>query len=167
MRCSRKGALQSGREDGVPVLLSLALPHDDLSEFEVDVLHSQLKHLQQAQAASIKKGSGEGRGAVHALQDRRDFLLRQDDRHVLGELGPFRPRQAREFPAEDVPVQKQDSAERLILGGSRDAEPRGDGFEEGLDLGLRHGVRVALAAEHDEAADPEDVRLLCARRVVA
>ncbi len=163
---AQEGDLESGREHGPAILLPFAAPHHDLLAIEVDVLDPKLQHLHQPETAGVDERGGEGGRAAHAFEDRRDFRWREDHGDALGQLGSGCPLQAFQFAAEDGAIEEQDGAESLILGGRRDAKARGQGFEESRDLGLGHGVGVAPAVENDKAADPEDVGLLGARRVV-
>lgn len=54
--------LAGGRQHGDAVLLSLAVPHDDLVALEVDVLDAHAPALEQAQPAAVEEGAHEQRG---------------------------------------------------------------------------------------------------------
>ena len=141
---------------------------DDFLAIEVDVLDPQLQRLRAGAARTRRAATPRERAApLMSLEDRRDFLRRENHGDALGQLRARRSLQPFQLSPEDGAIEEQDRAEGLVLRRGRDAKARGQGREESRDLGLGHGVGMAAAAEHDEAADPEDVGLLGARRVVA
>jgi hypothetical protein len=71
-----------------------------------------------------------------------------------------------EFLLQRVTIEKEDSAEGLVLGRGGDMLIHGEVSEEGFDFGGAHFAGVALVVEADEACDPVDVGLLSAGRVV-
>src|SRR5206468_12150290 len=68
-----------------------------------------------------------------------------------------------ELALEDLLVQEQKRAERLVLSGGADAPLGREAREEAGDRTLIQIGRVALPVEQDESASPENVRLLRAR----
>jgi hypothetical protein len=59
----------------------------------------------------------------------------------------------------NLPIEEEQRAERLVLGGSRHVLVHGEVGEESLDLGAAHLPGVALVVKEDVAFDPEEVGL--------
>jgi len=75
-------------------------------------------------------------------------------------LGVHEAVQPREGLAEDLFVQEQEGAQRLIMGRGADLGIDGQGRKEPGDLRLTHLGWMADAVEEDEPLDPSYVRLL-------
>ena len=68
---------------------------------------------------------------------------------------------------QDVAVEKQERAQRLVLGRSGNPTLDRQGAEKASDLGRAHLGGMALAVEEDVATDPPDVGFLGAPTAVA
>jgi len=68
--------------------------------------------------------------------------------------------------SEDLAIEEEEGAERLILRGSRDVFFHCQVSEEGPDFGSAHVPGVTFAVEENEAPDPIHVGLLGAERGV-
>jgi len=99
--------------------------------------------------------------------DRAHLVAGQDDGEVFRALGPDHAIKPGQVLLQDVAVEEQERAQRLVLGGGRDFALDGQGTEEARDLGGAHVGGMALAVEEDVPADPSDVRLLGAAAAVA
>lgn len=67
---------------------------------------------------------------------------------------------------QDVAIEKEQGAERLVLRGGSNILIDGEIGQEGLHLGRPHLLGMALVVEEDEAPDPVGIGLAGARRVV-
>jgi hypothetical protein len=67
---------------------------------------------------------------------------------------------------QDVLIEKQQSAERLVLCGGRNLAVNGQVGEEGCDVGSAHLCGVALAVKQHEALGPINVGLFGAEGVM-
>jgi hypothetical protein len=85
---------------------------------------------------------------------------------VTGTLGAFETFEHRHLELEDAAVEEDQRAERLVLGRGRGVAPDREVVEEGGDLCGAHLARVTTVVKADELANPAEVRLLRARRVV-
>jgi hypothetical protein len=85
---------------------------------------------------------------------------------MLGPLGPDHVVEPRELYAEHLAIEKEQSAQSLVLGGGRHFVVNGKRGQERCDLGGAQLSRVALTVEEDVPLDPVDVRLLGATTVV-
>ncbi len=66
-----------------------------------------------------------------------------------------------------MPVEKQDGAQGLILGGGAHLVAHGKGGEKGSEFRATHVLGVAFAVEDDDPLDPVDRRVLGARAAVS
>jgi hypothetical protein len=71
-----------------------------------------------------------------------------------------------QFRAQHFPVEKQQSALRLVLRRGRHVSLDREMGQKRLDMRASHFARVPAPIEHDIAADPVDIRLLGAYAVV-
>ena len=105
-------------------------------------------------------------GSTQTGQDPDDLLARQNDGQPRRRARALDVLEPRELVLEDVAVQKQNRAFRLILRGRGDAAPDREVGQECLDVRGSELRRVALAVIDDEAFNPVDVRLLGADAVM-
>jgi len=68
---------------------------------------------------------------------------------------------------QDLAIEEEQRAQRLVLRGRRDVALDGQGTQEPRDLGRAHLGGVTLVVKEDVAADPSDVGLLGAGAAVA
>ena len=98
-------------------------------------------------------------GPPERIKEAPDLIASQDDGQALRALGPHHSVELSDLPVEDVAVEEEKGGERLILGRGAHAASRGEMGQERRDLRLPHLVRMPLAVEQDEPANPADVRL--------
>jgi hypothetical protein len=133
---------------------------------EVDVLDPEGQALHLPQAAAVHGLRDEPVQRLQVIEDGGDLAARQHRGEVMGTLGPLEADQRGDVEPEDAPVQEDKGAEGLVLGGGRRVPLDGEVVEEGGDVGGAELARVAAIVEGDVGADPVDVRLLGARRIV-
>jgi hypothetical protein len=104
---------------------------------------------------------------MEMVKNGEHLLARQDDGQSNGFLRALDSVQPRQLVAEDILVQTEKRALRLILCRCGDLVSDGKVGQETLDLGCAHGCRKSLAVEADEALNPVEVRLLGADAVVS
>jgi hypothetical protein len=75
----------------------------------------------------------------------------QDHRHPRRALRALDVVEPCECPPDDLFVEEQDSAKRLILGRSRYVSLDRKMGQRALDLGFAHGVRMAFPMEQEES----------------
>src|SRR4051812_24849878 len=81
-------------------------------------------------------------------------------------MGALQTFQGRHSQGENAVAEEDEGAQCLILGRSRDASLHGEVVQEGSGFGGGHLSGVATVIEADEGADPVDVGLFGAWRVV-
>jgi hypothetical protein len=92
---------------------------------------------------------------------------REDHGDPIGAPGPHDLVEPGQLLPEHVPVEEEQCAQRLVLGGRGHVVLHGQRTQKLRDLGPAHLRRMALAVEEDEAADPGDIGLLGAAAAVA
>jgi len=90
-------------------------------------------------------------------QNGLNLLARHDDGQSLRFARSNERAEHAQFAAEHAAVEKQESAERLILRRRADIPIDGEMCQEGVDLGLTHGGGVTQPVELDEPARPAHV----------
>ena len=155
-----QGRDEPGGQDGHPVLSSLSVADDQLLAGEVHVLDAQAAALQQAEAGPVHQGRHEPRRTAHAAQHGDDLVAGEHHGQALRQAGARHLVEPRQLAAEDLAVEEEKGAERLVLGGGADLAPRGEVAEVPRHLGCAEAVGVPLPVKEDEAADPGDVRVL-------
>ena len=91
------------------------------------------------------------------LEDGADFLPRQHDGEPLGRLGPHDAVEPRKLLRQDVAVEKEQGAQRLVLRGGGHVPVDGERAEELRQFGGAHVRRVAFVMEQNVPAAPRDV----------
>jgi hypothetical protein len=99
------------------------------------------------------------------VEDRNDLRARENDRKPRRAPGPHEIVEPPEFDSEHLPVEKQESAQRLILGRRADLALDGQMGEKRGHLRFPQLARMVGAMEAHEAADPSDIGLLGSRAV--
>ena len=94
------------------------------------------------------------------------FGRRENDRQFCRTGDPLDVINEIEFSIEHLLVKKQQRAEGLILSGRGDILFNGEMSEKSADFFLAHFVRVTFAMKENVTANPIDVRLLGADRVM-
>jgi len=90
--------------------------------------------------------------------------VRQNDGEAFRSLGPDDVVEPWHVLMQDVAVEEQERAQRLVLGRGGYPTFDGQGAEKACDFRRAHLGGMALAVEEDVAADPPDVGLLGAGR---
>ncbi|HEY0323910.1 MAG TPA: hypothetical protein VGC66_23385 [Pyrinomonadaceae bacterium] len=72
------------RQDSAPVLLALAVTHDDLAIVEVQVFDSEADTFHQPQSSAVEQACHEIVCAGHLSQHPFDFINSEDDRDAPG-----------------------------------------------------------------------------------
>lgn len=149
----RQGLLDGGREHADAILASLAVADDDLVGGEVDVLHAQAAALEQAEAGPVEQDGHEPAHAAEFAKHGVDLLASEDDRQGLGPLRPDDLVEPRQVDTQHRPIEEEQGAQRLVLGGRRDPVLDGERGEKRADLRGSHLGRVPLAVEEDVPPD--------------
>jgi hypothetical protein len=155
------GAAADGgeRQHGDAVLASLAVADGDLAAVEVEVLDAQSGAFENPEPGTVQDRRHQPGGASQLTEHQRDLGPREDERNPGGPLRADDLVQSRDRLAEHLAVEEQQRAEGLVLRGGAHLAPNGEVREEGGDRGRSQFRRMALAMEHDEAANPEHVRV--------
>jgi len=143
-----------------PIPLSLGVPDDDPIRPELDVFdahHAQA--LQEAQAGAVEKQRRQTAHPVESRDQRADLGPCEHRWKPPGSLRADDVGDRRERLLEDVPIEKENRGESLVLRGGAHALADGEIRQERIDLGLPHGLRVTLAVKEHEPLHPADVRL--------
>ena len=111
-----------GGKYGDPVLVPFALPHGDLAVAEVDVLDPQGQAFEEAETGAVHQRGGDEVLSRQMAENLRNLIPGEDDRQQLRTFRANHAVEPVERDAEDVPVQEQESAERLVLRGGGDAQ---------------------------------------------
>jgi hypothetical protein len=162
-----EGPLGHGWQDGDAILGALTISDDDLVRSEVDVLDSQAGAFEQAQPGTIEEGSHKPGRAVQLEDDRAHLVAGQNDGEAFRSPGPDDVVEPWQVLMQDVAVEEQERAQRLVLGRGGHPTFDGQGAEKACDFRRAHLGGMALAVEEDVAADPPDVGLLGAATAVA
>jgi hypothetical protein len=133
---------------------------------EVDVLHAEGEGLHEAQAAAVEQLGDQAEGRVEALEEGDHLVATQHAREVLGAPSALEAVEVRHGDVEDPTVEEEERAEGLVLGGGGGVAVHREMIKESGDLGSAERARVTAGVEGDEGADPVEVRLLGAGRVV-
>jgi hypothetical protein len=112
-----EGPVGHGREDGDTVLGALAVTDDDLTQRAVDVLDSQTAAFEQAQPRAIEEGGHEPGRAVQLGDDRAHLVASQHDGEAFRALGPNHAVEPGQVLMQDVAIEEEERAQRLVLGG--------------------------------------------------
>ncbi len=165
-----QGGRESPRQRRGAVLAALAGADDEFAAGEIEIEHAETQTFAETQACTVEEGRDEPADAVAAVQlteHRTDLGPTEDDGQTHLRAGADQLAQVAHLPVQHVPVQEEQGAERLGLGGGADALGGREMREEGVDLGLRHLGRVAEPVMPDVAPHPAAVGLLGAAAVVA
>jgi hypothetical protein len=152
-------------QKGGAVVFALATAHGDLVTLEIDVFDAHREAFEQPQAAAVKKLGDEAVSWLEMLEDKEDLAARQDRGQVLWAARALEARELGHRQVEDATVEKDDGAQRLVLGRGGDPALRGKMVQEGGDI--RSGeVPGVTAVEADKLANPLEISFLRTRRVV-
>jgi hypothetical protein len=127
---------------------------------EIDVLDPQAQAFHEPQPRAVQEAGHELLVAFQPSKHGADLLASEDDGEPFRPLGSDHVLDLFERAIHDDPVQKEQSAKRLVLGGGRHVFLVCQGGEKRRHLGLAHLQRVPFSVEQDELLDPENVSLL-------
>jgi hypothetical protein len=150
----------AGGQRRAPILAALALPNDELSPIEIDILHPEPRTLAHSKPAAVHQLHAQSIRLLEMAQDATDLALTQHDGQPTRARRGRDPLDPREGASHDMRVQEQERGERLVLGRRRDLVLQRQRREETRDVRFAEVRRVAPAVLHDEPPDPEDVRRL-------
>jgi len=163
----RQVGLDRARQHRHPVLAALAVVDRDLVHREVDVLDAQPATFQEAKARSVEQERHHAGHAVQTLEDRANFVAREDSGQVLWAFGPDQVIEPWQLDAENLSIEEEQRIEGLVLCGRRDSLANRERRQKGRDFRGAPLAGMALAMEENVALDPVEVRLLGPRAVVA
>ena len=143
-----QGLNERVRQDGEAVVLPFPISDDDLMVVKVYILDPQAQGFHDAQPASIHNLGNEPVGTGELGEQSFDFVLREDGGDCAGTLRskPCK-RGFIQLDVEGMPIEEEDGAECLILGGSGDFLFGCQVSEELTDLLGAHLARVAFVVK--------------------
>jgi hypothetical protein len=156
----------AGGQEGRAVVRPLAATDGDLMAIEVDVLHAEGERFLHAESGAVEDLAEETEGRLKPVEQREDVAAREDVGEVVGALRAFEAFERGHLDLEDLAVEEDQRAQGLVLRRRCAATTDREVIEECGDLGGAHLARVTPVVEADELANPAEVRLLGARRVV-
>ena len=121
---------------------------------EVDVLDAELEAFKKPEARPVQQRCHESRRAAERCKQRSYVAATEDDRKTHRRGGINNRWQRLQVTLQDGPIEKQQGAARLILGGGADVATSRQVREKRGDVGGGEVGRVLLVVKHDEATDP-------------
>ncbi len=147
-----------GRQNGRPILLTLAAPNDNLPPLEIEVFHAQFQTFLQPQPRAVKESDDHPRDTIEVLQDARDLVAAEDDRHTNRHASARHMFNGADIDVQHLAIHKQHRAERLILCRGADAPIRREPGQKFADLCRAHLRGMPLSVKEDVSPNPIDVR---------
>ena len=149
------------------ILAALAVPHVDQAPVEVHILDPERQALLKAQTRRHRATNRSARTPVRTQASSAATSSRDRTTGTCCDvLGPADLAHPGEIDPENLPIEKENGRQRLLVGGGRNLRDRGKVREVAFDLGPAHGLRMLQTVKADEAADPEQIGLLGAQAVV-
>jgi hypothetical protein len=102
------------------VLVALAAPHGYPVGREIDVLDPEAGALEEAKPSTVQEDAHQADGPVKLPNDGAHLFAREDHRQTRRLLGSDDPVEPGQLLLEHVTVEKEQSAQRLVLGGGGD-----------------------------------------------
>ena len=143
-----------------PILVSLAVAHDDFAPAEVDVLHAKPHRFHDAKTCAVQQSPDEPMHAVEPRKNARHLVPGENNRDAQRRFRPFNVVEPREVCAQHLLVEEEQRALRLILRRWRDTPIDCERCQECLDLRRPQRRWMTLAMEEDEASNPVAISLL-------
>ncbi len=153
---------------GDTVVFTLAITYNDLTIAEVQVFDAQAHDFHQAQSAAVHDLGHQFIGAVHISDHSFRLLPREDGGNVFGpgrtngDEGSFI-----QLDVENIAIQKEDGADRLVLCRSGDGFPVDDIGDEVVDLCNPQFARMPFVMVQDVPAYPGNVGFFGTQRIMA
>ncbi len=132
-----EGDNQALGEHGDAVLFAFAIADDEAVLFEVDIFDSQANTFNEAQSGAVKNFCHKLVNAGEGVDDMQGFAFGKDGGEALGLLRA-NGSDVIEGLAENFAIEKENSAESLVLSGGGYFAFRGEVGNEGFDLGNTH-----------------------------
>jgi len=112
------------------------------------------QRFEQAQTGTVEEHGHQAGHTGHVEEERSNLFAGQHDGQPRWSLRPDHVVEPRQILLENVAIQEEERAQRLILRGCRHVAFDGERAEKLGDLRSAHLGWMALAVEEDEAADP-------------
>ena len=154
------------RQQRRSIVTSFGAAHHDLVALEVDILNPQRQAFEPSETTPVEYFGDEAEERMASFEEGLDLAAREDRRAVLGSTGALQAFRGRHFQAEDALVEEDEGAKGLVLSRGRDATLHGEVVQEGRGFEGAHISGMAAVVEADERADPVEVGLFGARRIV-
>lgn len=158
---------QRNRKHRHPVLPALTVSHHNLIPGKVDILHPEPAALRESQAGAVQQRRHEPRNSMDPTQDSRHLDLRQNNGNADGCPRADNPVQPLHISPKHFPIEKEESAQGLVLCRWTDASMGRKAREKLGHLRCPHFLGMALPMVEDISSDPPDVALLGLTAVVA
>jgi hypothetical protein len=133
-----------------PVLAALPVAHRELTPLNIHILDPQPQRLHQSEAAAVQQPHHQGRLSLQSLAHRPHLRFAEHHRQPAPCPCPHHTLQL-QVALQQLPVQKQQRRQRLILGGGTDLQVHRQVAQEGVHLGAAHLARVAPAVKPQES----------------
>jgi hypothetical protein len=158
------------RQHHHPVFAAFAVAHDDHASVKVHILDPQAKPLHQPHACAIQQASQQAHLAIEVLKQIGHLLPGQNAGNALFLGRAVQAINPRQVDRQHLAVQKQQGAERLVVGGWRNLPFIGQHVQERLYFCRAHGARMPHdprpAMPSDEKPHPVQVRFLGLKAIV-
>jgi hypothetical protein len=108
------------------VLATFPVPHDQRVAHEIQILYAKLQRLQKSKTGTVQQRDHQARWRDEFREHPPRFVAGEDDGEATW---PFRSNhllQVRKGQIQNVPLQKDNCIERLVLGRRRDPLPGGE-----------------------------------------
>jgi hypothetical protein len=135
---ARERRLHRGGQHRHAVLVALAAAYQDLVAREVDVLHAQAAALEHPEPRAIEQVRHQPGRAVKPLEKGPDLVAGEDDGQPLRPSGTHDVVQPWDLEVQDLPIEKQQGAQRLVLGGRGNVAIDGQPAQEAGELRCPH-----------------------------
>ncbi len=121
-------------QQGCSVFMAFAVADGDCAEGEVDVLDSEPQALEDPHSGAVEQQDDELSGALEAGEECGDFFTAENGGEPFGLAGADDVFNPWRFDLEDVPVEKEDGAEGLALGGGGDVVLDGEVGKKAVEV---------------------------------
>src|SRR5213593_504173 len=152
--------LDHRRQHRHSVLVAFAAADEDLVGAKVHVLNAEAATFQHAKPGAVEQARHEPGRSVEPLKHRAYFVACEHDGEALGSTSAYDLVEPWQLDFEHLAIEKEQCAQRLILGRARNVTVNRQKREEARDLRPAELGGMALAVKENVAADPRDVRLL-------
>ena len=148
------------REDRDTILSTFGIANTEVAIVEINILETKTEPLSQPQAATIQKGCDLPVWIPHVREDSMHFIRSQDHLNPHSLLATNNPLQPAKILLENMSVEKDQGAKRLILRRRRHPLLNCKVREIGPDVFTVQNFRVASAMKTDISPDPMYIGLL-------